>query len=71
MCRLVLRLNNRVRFFIFTKYALDDEKYVQMHSSNIGDRSKADWIGSDDDLIGGRNPNHLRFELAFDGKTRL
>lgn len=71
MCRLILRLKNKVRFVIFSKYALDDEKCVQRQKSNAGDQSKADWIESDEDLISGINLNRLRFELDFGKKTKL
>lgn len=69
MCQLFLRLKNRVGFAIFRKYALDDGKHVQMHSSNVGDRSKIDWIKFDEDLIGRRgNPNCLNFNWFLVGK---
>lgn len=55
---------------IFSKYALDDGKHIQMLSSNVGDQSKVDWIRYDEDLIDGRNPNRPYFELIFCGKAQ-
>lgn len=42
-----------------------------MHSSNVGDRSQVDWIGFDEDLISGRNPNLLNLNWFLVGNPEF